>query len=379
MKVEIKYKDKTNWETVELGTVTDWDNYSRKLKDGRVLPYYLPNEFTTDTWNGKEFSIQDKLWETYYFEFDVQEFENLELNRINSCSEIEIIQYNTRNGSVISKSYLLDTTKSDYFQISQPERLGNTSSAKTSIIFRTRRTIINKGEAVLNTNTLVINSVLYYSDFDLLKWSKETDDINVDWGDGTERRFQTINKTGFQFLLYLNNSDWELFEENIKASTTTTINATQVTEIEYEVSEIGENYNKIIVKGVTNTTVNNFNVSPLNTYNLKVVDNVPDTYDFYTDVSPVLKSEAPIKSSFTNGGAINSNARSITKEVKQLTFYLDETSAFELKKRFELGGTITLDSVPVKESREVVPELIGVKIYKVVVDCLIDTSKTYKL
>ena len=375
---EIRYKYKGNVITV-TGEVRDFTSYSKKLKEGRIVPYYLPNEFTTDSWNGREFSIQDKLWETFFFEFNIQEFENLELQIINSADEISVIMYNTRDSSVIAKTYQLDTTKSDYFQISQPELLGTTSGAKTSIIFRTKRTIINKGGAILNTNTLVVNSVSYYSDFDLLKWNKEEEDLNVDWGDGTQRRFQSIYKTGYQMLFYFDNSDLDTFIENIKKSATNTINAIPLSEIEWEVSEIGEDYNKVIVRGVTNTVVTNFNVSPLSNYNLKIIDTTPTTYDFYTDYVPVLKSENPVKSTFTNGGAINNNVRSITKKVKEVTFFLNETQAFNLKKRFELGGTITLDSVPMLESREVTPELIGVKVYKVVVDCVLGSDKNYKI
>lgn len=378
MKVEIKYKYNGTITTVS-GIARDWINYSRKLKEGRVLPYYLPNEFTFDNWNNKEFSIQDKIWETYFFDFEIQELENLELNVINSADEINIIQYNSRNGTVILKTYNVDVTKSDYFQISQPELLGGTTGAKTSIIFRTNRTIVNKGGAVLNTNRLIINSVSYYSDFDLLKWNKPEENINVPWSDGSERLLQSTNKTGYQVLLYLNNSDLETFIGNVKTSTTNTINTIPITEIEYDLTEIGENYNKIIIKGVASTNVINFDVSPSSTYDLQIIDtqSTPVTHNFYTDFIPKLISEAPVKSTFANSGGINNNARNISKTVKQLTFFMTETNAFELKKRFELGGTITIDSVPVLESRAVTPELIGTDVYKINIDCLISTTKSY--
>lgn len=381
--VEILYKDGQNWERFD-GIVTDWTNYSRKIKDSRVIPHYVANEHLFDTWNGVEFSLQDVLWESYQFEFTLKESEIPELNRLKSCSDIKIKKH-TRNGSVITKEYILDTTKSDYIEIGEPERISNVSLFKTTIIFRTNRTIIFKGGAINNTNNIIVNSNTYYSDFDVLTWNKDTEDVNVEWDSGDLRLFQTVNKEGLQILLYFNNSDLETFLSDLKASSTTTINSTTITEIEQEVTPIGKDYYKVIIRGVTSTTVNTNSLNSSQTYKLEIIDYSATTHNFYTDFKPKLADSTPVINNFTNTGAVEKVTRSITKEVKRATFYYNEAAAFELKKRFELGGTSIkfglTASYPTVDTVEqwqpvTVGDPIGVDIYKVEIDLIISTTKS---
>lgn len=385
-KIEILYKDKQDWTRAIDGIVTDWTNYSKKIKDSRIIPHYVANELLFDTWNGVEFSLQDVLWESFSFEFTLQEFEVLELNRLRSCSDIKIKKYSRNSSDVlIEKEYILDTTKSDNIDISEPERISDTSLFKINIIFRTNRTIIDKGGAVDNTNNIIVNSVTYYSDFDILTWNKDTEDLNVEWDDGTTKLFQTINKTGLQILLYFNNSDLETFLGNLKLSSTTTINSTTITEIEQEITPIGKDYYKVIIKGVDTTTVTTRDLNASQTYKLEIVDQDSTTHNFYTDYKPVLADTPPVIDGATNTGAIQKNSRSITREVKKATFYYNEINAFELKKRFELGGIIkfgltasfpTVDTVQTWQA-VAVGEPIGVDVYKVEIDLVIDTTKSY--
>ena len=46
---------------------------------------------------------------------------------------------------------------------------------------------------------------LYYSDFDVLEYTRETESVFVDWYDGSRKLLQTVNKKGFQFLV----EEWE--------------------------------------------------------------------------------------------------------------------------------------------------------------------------
>lgn len=385
-KIEILYKDKQNWTRAIDGIVTDWTNYSKKVKDSRIIPHYIANELLVDTWNGEEFSLQDTLWESYSFEFTLQELEIFELNRLRSCSDIKIKRFSRNQiNDLLEQEYILDTTKSDYIDIAEPERISDTSLFKTTIIFRTNRTVINKGGAVDNTNNIVVNSVTYYSDFDVLKYNKDTEDLNVEWDDGSLKLFQTINKSGLQILLYFNNSDLETFLANYKASTTTSINGTTLTELDIQKTPIGKDYHKVVISGVETTTVTTRDLNESQTYKLEIVDTDATTHNFYTDYKPILVDTPPVIDSFDNTGAISKNTRSITREVKRATFYYNETNAFELKKRFELGGTIkfgltasypTVDTVQTWQP-VTVGDAIGVDIYKVEIDLVIDTTKSY--
>ena len=154
MIVEIKYRDKTNWESI-TGNVIDWTNYSKKFKEDRVQPWFVLPEIITDTWNGKETDIQHSKHDVWFFEFFLKESEKHDLAQIKSCSDVQIITY-VRNdaGQVLTTTYTLDTSKSDYIDISEPESLGNTSGSKVQVIFRTNRTVIDKCLPVENTNDI---------------------------------------------------------------------------------------------------------------------------------------------------------------------------------------------------------------------------------
>lgn len=154
MIIEIQYRDKKNWESI-TGLATNWTNYSKKFKKDRVQPWYLTPEVVTDNWNGKEFDVQHKRWDVYFTQIQIKESEKHALSQIKSCSDIKIIQYTEDSSStILTQTYTLDTTKSDYIEISDPEKIANTSSAIVDIIFRTNRTIIDKALPIDNTNKI---------------------------------------------------------------------------------------------------------------------------------------------------------------------------------------------------------------------------------
>ena len=334
----------------------------------------------------------------------------------------------------------------------------------------------------------------YYTDYDLLDWSKEIEDFRLDWPDGTRPLARTIDKVGKQAIFYLETSDYDDFISHMKASTGITLNSETILEHEWEQSEIGEGLWKIIFKGITNIIQDEKDLSPNNTYTLSMnngtiiydtdypvyirirdVDKVDvewsdggiktlqttqkSTYEFvyytddpngiisdvnsyndvtlststwseietiseeslpnlfkvtisgvydldidtiydfptsgnnltitlgtsspnvfYTDYDIELVSEGADKSTINNQVGINTVTKTITKEVKQAKFYMTETNAFDLKEKCELfssGDTCTLNSATVYEitnSDNIEPNKLGVNLYEIVVNCLMDTT-----
>lgn len=370
--VEIKYRDNQIWTSVS-GIIIDFTGYSRKYKGERTQPYYVLPEVIQDTFNGQTFDVQHIRHDCFYIEFFVRESELHDLSRMKSCSEIIIIEHSQINGVWNrSKEFQLDLTKSDYLEVSEPERAANTTGWKTSIIFRTNRTVINKITTQDTSNVLSVGGTPYYSIKDTIVFNKDAENVVEQWSDGSERILQTNSKEGQQILLYFIPSDFNDFVTDLKNNNTITINGDSVKEYSYEHSEVGEGLIKVVVSCVTDNFVTPF--LSFSTHHLLIDDGV-GTYNYYTDYSVEFVNQSPILSQYSNDSGVNTTAKSITKTAKLFRTYQTGANAFELKKRFELGGTITLDTVPVIELTEVVPEKIGVDLYRVDVNCLLETTK----
>lgn len=638
--VLIEYKDKKNWVTELEQKEVIWDDYSNKLKLERVQPHYVAPTIVTDIWNGKESDIQHVTHESYYFQMFIRESEIEFVQKLKSCSDIKITQkYVNESGLIVENEFILDTTKSDLLQISDPERASDTTGWKVDVIFATNRTVINKADpinftnritfstsnnwqlifedqingkiakldefniAALNSGSLqkykrvgdswvaignsktiithgsdsdiigldsnsvalvssgqgilvkytfsssnwnqvgnsldtagltslpgiasfsssrvviwneiaatltaydfdgtnwaqVGNSVIttsgsstyidamsstklalydvqvglssydfdgvnftidqiiaysssgsgalcalsttrvalinnnndelrsytlsgawsqdagslsitgtsvtelvglnsnelfatagtsgnytygisqYFTDFSVLDWNKEVDDVIVDWWDGTQKIAQRINKNGLQAVFYLLNSEHDLFIEKLKESITTEINGIAITEVEFElIPEIAEDYYKIIVRGVKasgGTIVSTFLDKLDGTYTLAGISPV---WSYTTGWFPQFITEDPINNTTSNLTGINTPTKTITKIIKQIKFYRNRSDIFDIKKDFEKWGTIELNdgtgAVAVKEMRPANPEEIGIDLYELAIDCLIDTE-----
>jgi hypothetical protein len=216
-------------------------------------------------------------------------------------------------------------------------------------------------------------SFSYFSDFDVIAWNKPAENVSIEWYDKTIRVPQTVNKSGYQFLLYLTPEELESFMSTYKSTASISINGVSITETELEPTPIAYDYMKVIIRGISSTVVTNFSISPLSTYNLRIVKDAV-TYNFYTDYPPELTSTAPEIETFTNETGVNTPTKNISKTVKKVKFYLNEADAFSLKLRFELFGTVTLDAIPILEASNVKPNRIGVDLYEVEVDCFIEAT-----
>ena len=213
----------------------------------------------------------------------------------------------------------------------------------------------------------------YYSDYDVLDWIKDTEDVNVDWFDGTIKLAQTVSKKGFEYVQYIKTSDHDDFLELLKESTETKINGNIITEVEFEKALIAEDLYKIIIRGVETTSINTFDLTPNNDHSLSI-DNGSGAVFYYSDYDPEFVSESPETTTVVNKTGVSTTVKSITKEVKQFRFFGTESETFALKKAFESKGTILLDSAPVKENRDVTPNKLGVDLWEVVCNCLLDTT-----
>jgi hypothetical protein len=234
------------------------------------------------------------------------------------------------------------------------------------------RVVTSKGAPTTTTNSLVVNSATYYSDFDIKIGVAPVEEIFIDWHDGSRKLAQSHYKKTQSILLFFNQADGSTFESNYYQGQIKTINGIDTQDCTIEIQEIAENYKAYVITGVITDTVTTHNVSPSNTYNI-TIDGTP----YYTDYLPQLISEAPIINTVENQTGVNTSTKTITKEVKQYKFYLNETNAFALKDAFESKSTTkTADGSNVLEDREVSPEKIGLdnNLYEVVVNCLLSTT-----
>ncbi len=759
MVIEILYRDKQDWTSI-TGVATDWTNYAKKYKSERVRLSYLEGVTTSDIWNGEDTDIQHVKYDGYIFEFNIRESENDFVSTLKACSDVVIVQYSETDTEIITDSWIVDTSKSEYIQIEELEPVADTSASKLKIKFRTNKTIINKADPVLLTNVLSVtlpaevspewrelgqslekenigsisamgdrlfcafdlgtnelitytfnggiikqigNSLItsqsgavsiatltatrvviadtglevlqaydwdginwstvgspfilpfpgvpeaigltttliayidrdygnlsaytfngstwsltgstlsigvigdpalanlttsnvafidstnenlqtytfngstwssvgsslnipgignvsitrlstsiitfidrtnetlktftfngsvwtdnnldlvipginnpcltsfteyevmlassgldvfqaysygetyyYFSDFDVINYNRDTENILVPWSDSSQKTAQTIDQSGVQYLQYLTTDNHALFIKRLKASILTTINEVEINEPLTEKLEIAENYIKIIVSGITDVDTNtidlgknqthklelgattyysdfaiqngetifesvildwwdnskvlaqttdkpttlftlflansafnafktafytatffeiddvvvtevtyinepitpslnkivvsgviapnvtDFNVSPLNTYNI-TIDGTP----FYTDYKPILSSETPDLDTTENETGINTTAKSISKQVTEMRLFLDEADAFSLKSKFEAKSTTkTVNGTPILEERDITPNQLGVDFWEVICPCLTGTIDT---
>lgn len=630
--VEIKYRDGGNWLSVK-GLATSWANYSKKLKEGRIQSSFLLPVTVADAWNGKESDTQHLKWDVWYFQAFTKESETFDIAKLKSCSDIEIIQYSYNDGTVINTTYVPDTSKNEYFNISEPERAADTSGQKFDIIFRTNRTIINKtlpldftnnitfdkgtnawefassgtipgklssfnsheivslnnsvlqkykrvnnewqktGNSILisglgsnqdvavldNDNVAVMGDgqgflskynfdgeqwaivgnalnvagtfdnpsitglsanrialydmlvqdlvtldfdgtdwapegnalpfattgsvylekltsgkiamfdmkaairdfdfdgtdwtqnenvffssvgngavcrlsdtriatytenssklrsytltsdwavdagdltiagsgsalvglednevflrcdtpgiynygvITYYSDFEVLDWNKPTEDVEVQWFDNTIKKAQRTNKDGFEFVQYILTSDHDGFIEDLKASTLTKINGTEIKEVDFDQPAIvGEGLIKIVVRGVSVTTLTTDYLNTNQDFSLSLNDGGGAEL-FYTDYRIEFTSETPDINQTENQTGINETSKAISKTIRTFKFYMTEAAAFNLKTKFEVyaeTGIIEPGTISVLENREVTPTRLGDDLWEVIVNCL---------
>ena len=281
-------------------------------------------------------------------------------------SDSRIASYVENSGNF--RSY---TLTSDWALDAGTLNVGGTGSALAGLtdneVFLTASTSGNYNYGVIS----------YYSDYDLIDWPKDTEDIKVSWSDGSDKVAQKVSKIGYQFLHYLSNEDLISFINLFKSYDLIYLNGTKIDDTEIEQTEIGIDLYRVVIRGVYQVNVNNVELNLSSTYELKIINSINGTVYYYTDYVPELISETPVINTYNNEDGINVQTKGISRVTKQLRFYLSESNAFALKQNFELVGTKTLDTVPILEGREVTPNKLGIDLYEVLVPCVIDAKVNY--
>ncbi len=369
MILEFGYYDDVNWVSVTSKEV-NWTNPSKKYKPERVQPAYVEPTIVRDINNGQEHDVQHIIHEGKSAEIYIKESEIHDIQRLKSCTNIIIKQHNKEDGVyTLDVMYTADTTISDYFIISEPERIDTTSSWKIVITFRTNRTVINKTIAQNQNYSIELDSGFNYSKYETSPIFEEKNSIVEPWTDDEDRVLLSYTKTGLEILLYFARADLTTFLGNLKSSSTVRINGTLIKEYSYEQEQIGVDLVSVRIKGIISTVPTYFLTFTL--YNL-TINGTP----YYTDLLPVLTDSNSSIETYENQTGVDKPAKAISRTVKQISFFMTEVNALALKYAWEqsIKQVVTLNGVTVLERNSVDPERLGEDLYKLSINCTIDAT-----
>jgi uncharacterized protein YqfB (UPF0267 family) len=229
----------------------------------------------------------------------------------------------------------------------------------------------------LNTYVLSMNSaaINYYSDYSIVDNIREVQKIEVEWSDGSIKVLQTIKKQTHNFVYFTDSPD--AITTDVHTYNDVTLNSDVLTEIEVEQEELYINLFKIKISGVYNLDVDTIYAFPTSGNNLEITDETPTVYNYYSQYSVLNVSEEPEINYIEDDTGIKTSSKAITKQVYQFKYYNTEAKAYELKEKFELsksGWTVTLNAATVYEARALEPTRLGVDLYEVIVNCLMDVT-----
>lgn len=231
-----------------------------------------------------------------------------------------------------------------------------------------------------NTYNINMNSgaIVYYSDYPVYERIRDVQKIDIDWDDGSIKTMQTIKKQTYEFVYFTD--DPETIITDVNSYNDVEYSSNTLTEIETSQEKIALNLFKVTINGVYNLDVDTLYTFPTSGTLLRITDETPTNYDYYTDYDMMLISEAAIKNTIKNQTGIDTTTKSITKEVKQVKFFMTESNAFDLKEKCELfkaGWSCDLAGSTVEEitnSDNIEPIKLGVNLYEINVNCLISVT-----
>jgi hypothetical protein len=85
-----------------------------------------------------------------------------------------------------------------------------------NVTFKTKKTAIYPGVAKDNINSLVVDSVTYYTDFDILPITLDTEVNTHNQDDGKNIMAKYIGKSGIKALFFMMRSDAMIFKQRIE-------------------------------------------------------------------------------------------------------------------------------------------------------------------
>lgn len=233
--------------------------------------------------------------------------------------------------------------------------------------------------------TLTLGATPFNSAYDLTELTLQTQNTEVVFPDGTNKVGATVSKTGYTYTGFFDKDTVaDLLEKyqqetNIQVSGTALALTTIIERPPIELSDIDDNLQQARANCVTNVVITYFNLNPLGTHDLRIIRTKQDIVDvtYSTDFPVKIMPEAAEIDTVLDQDGINLTTKSITMDVTQLTFYVNEATAKAIKRNFELGGTVTLDTVPVLEQREVTPTELAPDLWEVIVACKTDSTLYY--
>jgi len=186
-------------------------------------------------------------------------------------------------------------------------------------------------EALDEDNVIVHNAVIdgfytygtvnYYTDYDVLDYNRQTESLFIDWPDGTRKLARTIDKAGYESVMYIESDKYDNFISWLKSSQTIYINDVEVDEVEFEPSIIAEGLWKIVVSGITETIQDDKDLSPNNTYNISMSGG---GLVFYSDY-PILQNIRDVQKvdvEWDDGNTVT--LQTVTKPTNIFTYFTSD-------------------------------------------------------
>jgi hypothetical protein len=238
--------------------------------------------------------------------------------------------------------------------------------------------VINEFDIIIDSTNKIefikTSTTTYYTDYDIIEGSRDTERLEIDFSDGTKKTLQTIDKDTLKFVTFLKHTDIDLFISKLKESTNTEINDIAVTEVEYNIEDISLLYRRVEVEGVVSTTVNDFDLAKT-IYTMVVTVGVGITYRTNYVINEFTEDDEPVEIEFPDG--TNKIGKTVTRRGKTFVTFLNKSESAGLKEDLQRATSILLDSSNVLEKRPLEVEELNVDYDKCTFSGITSVLTTY--
>lgn len=226
--------------------------------------------------------------------------------------------------------------------------------------------------ATTNSTTGIynFNGISFSTDYDVVNWVKQTEDLLATWKGAQDTVIQSISKVGKEILLYLKTSDYDDFVSGLKNSLFSYINGTQVTEVEYEASVIGEDLYRIVVRGVSGKEIT-YKGDPVDNLNYVRLGGIYFYTDFPVDINE--KKVENVEVEWPDGSL--RVLQSIYKKTNALRFYYKNEDVENIQFRFVQAALKYINGTETQEA-ELVTETVGDNYNSVTITAVVSITKT---
>ena len=336
--------DGTDWSQIgnALNVVTTGSVYIDYLTSTKIAMFDMTAAIRDYDWDGIDWAANQNIF-----------FSSVGEGAICRLSSSRVATYTENSGNL--RSY---TLTSDWAADAGTLNVGGTGSTLAGLssneVFLTATTSGNYNYGIET----------YYSDFDALVYNKDTEPTLVEWSDGTQKAAQTVDKSGLEYLQYIDIDDHALFIQQLKESSIVNINGTSVTEIEIEKNQIAEDLMRIVVRGVSTVTQSTLDLGVDQTNKLELIHGVTDTY--YTDFALQDAERAIEILDIDWFDGTKKRAQTIDKPSTAFTLFLDNDDLNTIITSIKLAVTVEVNDVA-KTEIEYVVEQVTTSLNKIVV------------